>query len=128
MPINEVHARIGNAALWFMLIAGVWGVYRGLRKQPVDGNYFGVLVVGELLLAAQFLLGLYLWFGLNLHVALGRPFMHFFYGVLTLIALPAFYAFTQGRAEGSKEQLLYGIFTLFLAGLIWRATFTAAVG
>jgi len=125
MPIEQIHARLGNAALLFLFVAGVWGLLRWRRQQSVDANYFGVLVVGELLLAAQTLLGAWMLVQ-GRGAALDRPGMHVLYGVLTMLTLPAVYAFTQGRTETPREQGLYGFVCLFLAALVWRASVTSA--
>ena len=126
MPINEIHARIGAAALLFMVAAGVWGLVRWRRKQAVDQNYFGILVVGELLLIAQTLIGVYMWLALQRASNLERPSIHFLYGFMTVLTLPATYAFTQGRTETDREQALYAFVSLFLAALVWRASVTSA--
>lgn len=126
MTLTEIHARIGNSALLFMVVAGVWGLIRWRRNQGVDSNYFGILVVGELLLIAQALLGSYMLFILGRGANLERPSIHVLYGFLTVLTLPAVYAFTQGRTENPRDQGLYGFVCLFLAGLVWRATVTSA--
>ncbi|RME83919.1 MAG: hypothetical protein D6775_06875 [Caldilineae bacterium] len=122
MPINEVHARVGNAALLFMLIAGIWGLIRWARQQGIDANYFGVLVVGELLVLAQWLLGAYMWLGLGRVPASSRPWMHYLYGTVAALALPAVYAYTRGQTEDRRHQALYGLVCLFVAAIVFRAT------
>lgn len=126
MPINEIHARLGSAALLFMIIAGVWGLLRWARKQPIDSNYFGILVVGELLLIAQALVGAYMLFILGGGANLERANMHVLYGFLTAIALPALYAYTRGQTETHREQGMYAFMCLTLAALVWRAMVTSA--
>ena len=125
MPIEQIHARIGNAALLFMVIAGVWGLLRWRQKKSVDSNYFGILIVGELLLIAQAAIGVYMWLVLSRASELGRPSMHFLYGFLTVLTLPAAYTFLQGKMEAEREQALYGLVCLFLAALVFRASMTS---
>ncbi|NUQ38311.1 MAG: hypothetical protein HUU23_11050 [Caldilineales bacterium] len=125
MPIDQIHARLGVAALLFLLVAGVWGLLRWRRHLSVDAGYFGVLVVGELLLLGQALLGAYMLLQ-GQGAVLERPGMHVLYGVLPVLALPAVYAFTQGRTESPREQGLYGFVCLFMAALVWRASVTSA--
>ncbi|MBX7233135.1 MAG: hypothetical protein K1X65_02050 [Caldilineales bacterium] len=121
MPIDQFHVRIGNSALLFMLIAGVWGLWRWRQHRSVDASYRGLLLVGELLLIAQGLVGAYMWLFLNRDAVLVRPAMHILYGILTVIALPAAFSFASGKIEGEREQALYAFVCLFLAGLVWRA-------
>ena len=126
MPINIIHDRIGNAALLFTLIAGLWGLWRWRRNQPMDQSYIGILVVGELLLVAQMLIGVYMWLGLNYGADMVRPGIHFLYGFVTALTLPAVFAFTQGRTDTVQEQALYAVVCLFLAAMVWRSGVTAA--
>lgn len=124
MPIDQFHVRIGNSALLFMLIAGVWGLWRWRQHRSVDASYRGLLLVGELLLIAQGLVGAYMWLFLNRDAVLVRPAMHILYGILTVIALPAAFSFASGKIDGEREQALYAFVCLFLAGLVWRAQTT----
>lgn len=124
MPINEIHARIGNTALLFMLIAGVWGLIRWRRKQAIDQNYMGILIVGELLLIGQLLLGVYMLL-VQLAPPSSRPWLHYLYGFVTVITLPAVYAYTKGRTEEVSDQALYALICLTIAALVYRAMTTA---
>ena len=125
MSVADVHDRIGNAALLFMVIAGVWGIIRWRRQQKIDQNYFGVLVVGELLLVVQMFIGLYMWLGLQSAPAGGRPWLHYLYGFVTVLTLPAVYAYTRGRTEEVWDQALYAFVCLTVAALVYRAMTTA---
>jgi steroid 5-alpha reductase family enzyme len=124
MPINEVHARIGNSAILFMLIAGLWGLWRWSRRQGVNPNYLGMLLVGEGLMLVQGVIGVYMWLVLQRAANLERPGMHFLYGILTVLTLPAAYSFIQGKLDPRREQFVYALVCLFLAGLLWRAMTT----
>lgn len=127
MSLPEIHGRLGNTALLFMFIAAAWGGLRWLRKQPVDGNYFGVLVVGELLLLGQMLLGMWLWLGMRSTPVSDPPWMHILYGFLSVITLPAVYVFSKGRTEDRRDQGLYALVCLFLVAILWRAMTTASL-
>ena len=101
-----------------MLITGVWGLVRWRRGLAIDQSYLGTLLIGELLLIAQMLIGLYLW--LVLKAQPGRA-IHLLYGFLTVFTLPAVYVYTQGRLKTNREQLFYALATLFLTALLFRA-------
>jgi len=124
MPIDELHARIGNSALLFMIIAGLWGLWRWGRRQGVNPSYLGMLLVGELLILAQGIIGVYMWLVLQRAGNLAQPGMHFLYGILTVLTLPAAYSFMQGKLDARREQAVYALVCLFLAGLLWRAMTT----
>ena len=125
MSIHEIHGGIGNAALLFMLVAGVWGLIRWRRKLAIDQNYMGILIVGELLLLGQLLLGLYMMLGLGLAPPSDRPWLHYLYGFVTALTLPAVYAYTKGRTEEVSDQALYALVCLTIAALVYRAMTTA---
>lgn len=126
MQIDQFHARLGNSALLFMIVAGLWGLWRWRRHQSVNANYRGLLLVGEILLVIQALVGVYMWLFMNRDAVLVRPTMHILYGILTVIALPAAFSFASGKIDGEREQALYAFLCLFLAGLVWRAQSTSA--
>lgn len=111
-----VHGVLANSMPLFSLIASLWGIMSFLRKRGVDGNYWGILAIAEILAAAQALIGGILW------LTGGRPgrSVHLLYGVLTVVALPAYYSFTKGR-DDRKAALAYGLLCLLLAGISFRA-------
>ncbi len=127
MSIAEIHGRLATSVLLFMLTAGVWGLVRWRRKQSVNDSYFGILAVGEVLIIAQVLLGIWMWLGMNLSPASDRPWMHYLYGFVAVLTLPAAYAYNGGSTEEVRDQGLYALVCLFLAGIAWRAMTTASL-
>ena len=81
-----------------------------------------MLVIAELLVIAQVLLGIYLWV---VGVRPGRV-IHLLYGALIPALIPGAYLYTQGR-NGRGEVLIYGTAAIFLVGLVMRATFTGEI-
>ncbi|MDA1329506.1 MAG: hypothetical protein O3B43_00330 [Chloroflexi bacterium] len=122
MTFNEIHARLGNTALLYMLIVSLWGFYRFFRKQGVDSSYWGVLAIAEVLLILQVAFGIYLW------VEGFRPprSIHVLYGLLIPALIPGAYFYTRGR-NGRPEILVYGTATIITVGLIIRAIYTGQV-
>jgi heme A synthase len=119
MTLVDVHARLANTALFFCVIMGVWGVWRFFRRQGVDGSYWGAVVIAEVLLIAQGILGGYLWItGL-------RPVrnIHLLYGIVSVLALPLIYFYTKGQEE-RRDMLMYGAGFLIMVGLVLRAMTT----
>jgi hypothetical protein len=104
----------------YMVIVGLWGLYDFMRRRDVNESYWGALVIGELLIIAQGLVGGLLWYQGN------QPTrgVHILYGVVTALGIPAVYVFTRGR-EGRAENLAYGSATLIVALLAYRAVVTA---
>lgn len=122
MTLSILHGNLANSVLLFMVIAGIWGIATRFRNQPITGNYWGILAVGELLILGQGLLGGYLWI---IGERPGRLGVHVLYGIVAVIALPAYYAITKGR-DDKYAALAYGFLCLFLAAISLRAMVTGA--
>jgi hypothetical protein len=120
MTLTEFHGRLSNAVLIYVVILGVWGFYSYLRRRGISEGYWGALVIGEILILAQGVVGAVLWYqGL-------RPDrgLHVLYGIVTALGIPAVYVYTRGR-EGRAENLAYGSMALIVALLAYRAVVTA---
>lgn len=115
-----LHARLSNTALLYLLVLSLWGYWRFFRRQGLAASFWGALVIAEILLTAQAFLGGYLWLA-GLRPARG---IHVLYGVVSLLAIPAAYAYTQGREE-RPEMLVYATALLITVGLLLRAAATA---
>jgi hypothetical protein len=121
MALPEVHARLANTAMIYCILMALWGLWRFFRGQGISGGYFGAVVIAELLLAIQGLIGLILWFG----VATSRPgWVHWLYGIVLLLGAPVVYAYTKGRQE-RPEMLLYAVAYIIMIALVLRAMITA---
>lgn len=122
MSIIEIHGRLGNTALLFTIILAVWGLWRFFRRQGVDSNYWGALVIGELLLLVQAALGAFIYLSGIGHLT--RQYMHILYGVVSVLVIPTVFAFTRGD-DRHRVSLVYGAALLFNMGVIMRAQFTS---
>ena len=125
MSIVEIHTRLSNTATLFVAVLGVWALFLRFRSRPLDGNWFGAAMIGELLLVAQSLLGVYLYYVVGLGAALPRPFMHILYGVVSLVTLPAAQSYF-GQLEDEKvKALAMAAVCFFLWGIVLRASHVA---
>ena len=122
MMLTFLHERLANTMILFSLVAGLWGLLTYFRRRGVTANYWGILIIGEILYAAQGLLGIALWLGGERP---GRT-IHLLYGAVALITFPAYYAASKGR-DDRRAALIYGLLGLFLAGIGARAMSTGAV-
>jgi hypothetical protein len=114
--LTLLHARLLFTILLFFGALSIWGFVSYLRGQGVSGSYRGALAIGELLMLAEFLLGVILFVGG------GRPFrpeIHILYGIVAIITLPAAFFYTRGR-DGRAEHLIYTLACLFLCGIALR--------
>lgn len=94
--LTRVHGNLATAVILFNLFLGVWSLIKYFRHDVVDGNFAGGLALSPLLGTVQMLLGLVL-------VANGlggaARLVHYLYGVLVVINIPAAFAFTRGRDD-----------------------------
>jgi hypothetical protein len=119
MPLAEIHARLANTALLYILLVALWGWLRYFRRQDIHSSYWGALAIGEVLILIQGVLGAYLWISGSQP---GQP-IHILYGVVSALAIPAAFAITKGR-DDRRALMVYAAMLLFLAGLLWRAVAT----
>jgi hypothetical protein len=108
-----IHDFLWRGLLPLQVLLGLWALWLGFRRQPLSPAFFSGLVVDEVLLVLQGLLGLVVF-------AEGhRPEpLHFLYGGLVALLLPIVYYYTNER---SRAGIWLGLTLLFMAGLIIRA-------
>lgn len=114
--LTLMHARLLVTILLFFGFLAIWGFVGYLRGGGISGSYKGALAIGELLLLAEFIIGVALF------IAGARPFrpsIHILYGIVAIITLPGAFAYTRGR-DGRWEQLIYVTVCLFLCGIALR--------
>lgn len=123
MTLPDIHGRLANTALLYVGLMAIWGIWRLIRKQGLSSNYWGALIIGEILILVQGALGGYLW------IIGERPArtIHVLYGIVAALTIPAVYSFTKGKQE-RREMLIYGLALLFLVGILLRAIGTAMAG
>ncbi len=119
MSLIDVHGRVGNAAMLFMLILALWALLTWLRRERLSAGFWGALVIGEGLMVVQGLLGVILLLG----GAVPSQSLHLLYGGTTVVAIPAAYAYIRTGVR-RREALLYGLAVLFIFGLTVRAITT----
>jgi len=109
----------------FAALAGVYGLVEYFRKQSVSSNYWGIIVVGNLLAVGQGLLGVILAIGGGQPA---RGIIHILYGVVALSWIPMINfvsSFANKEKLPRRETLLVALVSLFQAGIAWRAITTA---
>ena len=111
-----IHAGLANTVSLFMFILSVWSLYYYIRNKLLDGSFFGIVAVGEILLIFQAALGFILVLGGS---QAQRPFLHYLYGIFSLLVLPAVYYYTNGD-EQRRAALIWCFTGTFLFGLSLR--------
>ncbi len=122
MPLATIHDRLAISAVLFAGICAAWGFINYIRKQPMTSGYWGALVICEILMIVQAVLGIVLAIQGN-HPP--RAIVHYLYGISAVISLPAVYVFTGGQ-DTRRESLLYAVVSLWLFGLAIRGITTGS--
>ncbi|MDT8305784.1 MAG: hypothetical protein RRC07_07595 [Anaerolineae bacterium] len=119
--VGELHRALSNTIWMFYLFMGVWGIYRAIRRQPVNGSYFGAIAVIQIVLVVQVLMGgaLYLT-GLRPE----RELIHYLYGAFGVVFLPGLFAYLKGD-DSNSAQWLFALASLFMYGVVRRVIETA---
>jgi hypothetical protein len=116
------HDRLSNTVLLYLIIMAVWGFWRYIRKQGVSPNYWGALVIAEIVILVQGAAGALMW--LTSALRPGRS-IHLLYGIVIAMSLPAAFLFTRGR-EARRDVLIYSAVLLFLVGIAIRSIVTGS--
>jgi hypothetical protein len=123
MALPNIHAGLANATILYCAIMAVWGFWRFFRKEGLSSGYFGAIIIAEILLLVQGVIGILLFLGAGRY----QPgFMHWLYGIVLVLSAPVVYTYTKGRQE-RPEMLLYSVAYLIMIALVLRATVTAGV-
>jgi phosphatidylglycerophosphate synthase len=118
-----LHTRLVITILLFFGALAIWGFVGYLRGEGVSGSYRGALAIGELLMLAEFSIGVIMLIGGQQPA---REAIHILYGIVAVIMLPGAFAYTRGR-DGRWERLIYVTVCLFLCGIALRAMTTGQV-
>lgn len=117
--MTDLHSRLALSAIFFAFAMGAWAAFLFFRGKSIASSYWGALVIGELLMVAQGVIGIIM-------VLTGlRPadLLHFLYGVLVALAWPGTYVYTNAR-QGRTEAGIYALVSFFIFGLAIRALMT----
>ncbi len=115
-----IHSRLANTTLLYFAILAIWGFWQYIRKQPLTSSYRGALVIAEILVLVQGLLGIILYI---IGLAASRGGMHILYGIVGALGIPAVYIFTKGKND-RNVLLVYAAVTILCAILFLRSAAT----
>jgi hypothetical protein len=115
------HDRLATTIILFFVIAGVWGLFEYARGGVLGGTIAGILVIGQVLVVIQGLLGLVLFVGGD------RPsdMVHLLYGFTAALALPFVWSYMRDKAP-RQGLLFYSLIALFIVGLAIRGMTTGS--
>jgi hypothetical protein len=122
--LNAIHGALANTAWLFFLIIGLWGLFRAIRGQTVNGAYLGAAFIGQMIFVVQGVLGGILWLGGG-NAAMQRPGIHLLYGVFAMVFLPFIYLSVLRGDDTNRGQWVLAFTTLFLFGIALRSITTS---
>ena len=119
MDLVDLHGRLANALVLYLAILGLWGLALGIRGSGPSPSFRGALVIVEVAIAAQGLLGIGTW-------VTDRPpeWIHVLYGAALLLTIPLVASIVR---EGSPRRtaLMLGLASFFAMGLALRGIMTS---
>jgi heme/copper-type cytochrome/quinol oxidase subunit 1 len=121
MSLVEVHGRLAYTALLYISILAVWGWWRYLRKEGLNANYRGAVMIATLLVLVQAGLGVFLWLS-GMGSLAGRS-MHVLYGIVAVLLFPGAFVYTQGNQD-RRAILIYALGFTFMIGILLRSITT----
>jgi hypothetical protein len=113
---QSFHATLAFALFLDQIVLGIWALVLGFRRQPISSGLFSALLVDEILMVIQSAFGLYL-----LATGHAPERIHFLYGALLLILIPAVYLY---GARRERAGIWVGVVLVFMAAMIVRISFT----
>ena len=119
LALVPLHDNLARTIILYIFAMGAWAAVNFFRGKGIDPNYWGALVIGEIVMLAQGVLGI-------LMVVTGllpRDLLHILYGVLVAFSWPGVYIYTNARQERA-EAGIYAIVSFFMFGLAIRAQMT----
>lgn len=122
--MSDIQTRLYVASLIYSLIVGGWAFYLAFKGRALNSNFFGALVINEILLIITAAFDVFLL--LNGSIAPARPEVHLLYTATSVLTLPGVYTLLRGQST-SREAAFYGTACLFLAGIAIRAIVTTVV-
>lgn len=113
-----LHSRFSNTVWLFLLALGLWSLWRAVRGQGVDGGFLGALVIGQVLIVIQTLMGGILWLNGN-GVNLATPAIHILYAAFSLVFLPFVFLYWLRGDDSNRAQWVLTFAVLFQFGTIF---------
>lgn len=117
--VVTLHNGFKNVLLLYSIAVAIWGLLLYFRGSNPSGSYLGAVAINFGVVILQGVIGL------TLVLQGHRPHdnLHFLYGGVSLLVLPAAYFFSSAGTQ-RRDSLIFGIAALFLFGIGIRAAIT----
>ena len=113
-----LHERLANTVWIFLLILGVWSLWRAIRGNGLNPNFLGALTIAEVLIVVQVVLGGLLYLtghGGNLN----EPTIHILYAAFSLVFLPFVFLYWLRGDDSNRAQWILTFAVLFQFGTVF---------
>jgi hypothetical protein len=121
MSLPQLHDFLATMISLFTMGISLLALYRFLRKEGLGSDFWGAVIIGEILIIAQAIVGGFLY-GAGVRPAEG---WHYLYGALSVLTWPAAYSYTHNQEDGRRQSGIWLAVSLFLFLMItWRARST----
>jgi hypothetical protein len=116
--IVTLHARLSNTVWLYLLILGLWSLWRAIRGQGLSGNFLGALAISQVLIWLEAILGGVLFLGGN-SSQLDSPAIHYLYAGFSLVFLPFAFLYWLRGDDSNRGQWIMSFAILFQFGTIF---------
>ncbi len=116
--VVTLHGRLANTVWLYLLILGLWSLWRAIRGEGLSGNFLGALAIGQVLIYFQAILGGVLFFGGQGSNLLSQT-MHFLYAGFSLVFLPFAFLYWLRGDDSNRGQWVMSFAVLFQFGTIF---------
>ena len=116
----NLHGTLFIAVALYLLICALWGLGLAIGRREISPSYRGSLRIAEALIVAQVLAGVVVFFT----APHPKIVLHYLYGLVILLALPAAESLGTQWWKGRRETLVVALGCLFAFGLAIRAAMT----
>ncbi|MGI8915321.1 MAG: hypothetical protein ACR2JY_16315 [Chloroflexota bacterium] len=116
-----LHMSLFLAVAIYLLICTVWGFVLTIMRRPIGPSYRGSLRIAEGLILVQVIIGAIVFLSGAPHP---KVVLHYLYGLVILLALPAAETLAPQWGKGRHETLAVAIGCLLAFGLAVRAAMT----
>ena len=91
MNVVIIHSRLSFTILLYVIILCLWGFWRYFRNNSLNRNYWGALIIAEILILLQGALGVVLYL---IGSQPERGGIHILYSIIGALGIPFEYALT----------------------------------
>ncbi len=124
MTLIDIHTRLSNTVVLFTAALAIYAIFLRARNRPLDGSWLGAAVIGEVLIVAEFALGVWLYVQMG-GGSLARPWLHILYAIVAVLTLPSGYAYFSQLEDENVKTMAMAAICIFLWGIALRVSTVA---